>query len=407
MFTAGVDLGPPDSSPFLCCPRHLHQACEICVDSGRGAPARPRGGSRASERTSVAQGGGISGFAEGAGVGGGLARPAFGGTLLRRSVPPVDEARMASGDAEAGAGGGNARLAELIPRFLRLSALVALELGREVGAEENGHSSGRIALAPTAQWYLLLAGLLTRALLEGYLTAGWTGLAPVQILLGVGLCSTATSDTTTMSLPPPAAVAAADDEYVEFEPDGMPDLTDAVDVLFPSRSTNTDAGGGVGYENSAGGGEGSGSGSGAARGGGESEYAREMGQRLARVCTSPSTARRVYPRLFRPPFALYAYALPSFVPSFLIGLLVVPRNGSQFLDVPASTPDLAMHMEDLAWQYPAEPVERAALRFCEALARWRGKPELETVRPHPRSPTHIHIPLFSLALTFSFLLCRI
>ncbi len=37
-------------------------------------------------------------------------------------------------------------------------------------------------------------------------------------------------------------------------------------------------------------------------------------------------------------------------------------------------------MEDLAWQYPAEPVERAALRFCEAVAKWRGKPELETVR---------------------------
>lgn len=37
-------------------------------------------------------------------------------------------------------------------------------------------------------------------------------------------------------------------------------------------------------------------------------------------------------------------------------------------------------MEDLAWQYPAEPVERAAVRFCEAIARWHGKPELETVR---------------------------
>jgi hypothetical protein len=41
-------------------------------------------------------------------------------------------------------------------------------------------------------------------------------------------------------------------------------------------------------------------------------------------------------------------------------------------------------MEDLAWQYPAEPVERAAVRFCEAIARWRGKPELETVRFHTR-----------------------
>lgn len=37
-------------------------------------------------------------------------------------------------------------------------------------------------------------------------------------------------------------------------------------------------------------------------------------------------------------------------------------------------------MEDLAWQFPAEVVERAAVRFCEAVARWRGKPELETVR---------------------------
>ena len=37
-------------------------------------------------------------------------------------------------------------------------------------------------------------------------------------------------------------------------------------------------------------------------------------------------------------------------------------------------------MEDLAWQFPAETVERAAVRFCEAIARWRGKPELETVR---------------------------
>jgi hypothetical protein len=36
-------------------------------------------------------------------------------------------------------------------------------------------------------------------------------------------------------------------------------------------------------------------------------------------------------------------------------------------------------MEDLAWQYPAEPIERSAVRFCEAVAKWRGKPELETV----------------------------
>jgi hypothetical protein len=51
-------------------------------------------------------------------------------------------------------------------------------------------------------------------------------------------------------------------------------------------------------------------------------------------------------------------------------------------------------MEHLAWRYPAEPVERAALRFCEALARWRGKPELETVRspalPGSKRFSHTH-----------------
>ncbi|KAI0052339.1 hypothetical protein FA95DRAFT_1385929 [Auriscalpium vulgare] len=49
-------------------------------------------------------------------------------------------------------------------------------------------------------------------------------------------------------------------------------------------------------------------------------------------------------------------------------------------------------MEDLAWQYPAEPVERAALRFCEAIARWRGKPELETVRRRPECAASAHTP---------------
>jgi len=40
-------------------------------------------------------------------------------------------------------------------------------------------------------------------------------------------------------------------------------------------------------------------------------------------------------------------------------------------------------MEDLAWLYPAEPVERAAVRWCEAVAKWRGKPELETYKKKP------------------------
>jgi hypothetical protein len=60
----------------------------------------------------------------------------------------------------------------------------------------------------------------------------------------------------------------------------------------------------------------------------------------------------------------------------------------QFYDIPASTPDLATHMEDLVWQYPSEPIERAAVRFCEAVAKWRGKPELETVSLYPCTLSH-------------------
>lgn len=54
----------------------------------------------------------------------------------------------------------------------------------------------------------------------------------------------------------------------------------------------------------------------------------------------------------------------------------------QFLDIPSGTRDLTRHLEDLTWRYPVEPVERTSLRFCEALAQWRGKPELEKVSPH-------------------------
>jgi hypothetical protein len=55
----------------------------------------------------------------------------------------------------------------------------------------------------------------------------------------------------------------------------------------------------------------------------------------------------------------------------------------RFYAIQAKTPDLSTHMEDLAWNYPAEPVERAAVRWCEAVAKWRGKPELETYKRKP------------------------
>lgn len=280
----------------------------------------PRGESRTELSALMAQGGGISGFAEGVGIGSGLARSRTGGTLLRRgTVPPrpllPDDETYVSDDLGTHAlGTGNTVLAGLIPRFVRLSALVALELGREVSAEEIGPGSGSgsgpdnnrhreagAALVPTVQWYFLLAGLLTRAVLEGYLTAEWRGLAPLQVLLSFGLDGAAIphdvdDDDDDDGAVPRSPANAVEDKYVEFEPDGMPDLADAVDVLFPGRRAHAGAGGRETGNESRGGGEeqrgennGGGVGSrmnddAARAGGGEAEYAREMGQRLARVC---------------------------------------------------------------------------------------------------------------------------
>lgn len=316
----------PSSSPR--CPRHLHHSCEICIASDGGAQrtTRPRGASHADSNPTVAQGGGITGFAEGVGVGSGLVRSG-GGTLLRREIisppppppPPLDDDEIYLTDRlwTRTQGTGNTILTGLIPRFVRLSALVALELGREIGAEATGSGTGTSsgtgtnnndgqraaaaapALVPAVQWYLLLAGLLTRAVFEGYLTAEWRGLEPLQVLLSFGLGDVAIphdADDDDDGAVRRSRATAADEKYVEFEPDGMPNLSDAVDVLFPSRRANAGAGGGIGDESSndddgeegrRGNGErvGSGRNNDAAKlGGGEAEYAREMGQRLARVC---------------------------------------------------------------------------------------------------------------------------
>lgn len=283
----------------------------ICVNVREAPPPRPRGAGVLQPgrgREPISQGGGLTGFSAGTGVGSGLARRG-GGDVLRRAP------RMYDSDGGGGTGpGGGARLSELLPRFLRLSALVATELGEETGA--------RTPVRPAPGWYMLLAGLLTRAALEGYLYAGWSGLKPVEVLLGVGLGFQE------------GEYAEEDDGELEpwllpFEPEGMPRLRAALRVLFPvhasalssssSTPSNPDI---VPREEDE----------------DEASYAREMRARLAR-----------------------------------------------FIDVPSGTPDLSTHMEDLAWTFPAEPVERAALRFCESLSKWRGKPELETYRARPPS----------------------
>lgn len=59
----------------------------------------------------------------------------------------------------------------------------------------------------------------------------------------------------------------------------------------------------------------------------------------------------------------------------------------EFMSIPHDVQGLGAHLEAIADRYAAEPVERAALRFCESVARWRGKPELETYKKSPPTTT--------------------
>lgn len=190
------------------------------TSSGSLTAHNAAGGSGAG--VAVPEGGGLSGWLDGSGIGAGLLRPGIKGSVLRRKVNNSGVTFLPSAAANgkqthkevSSTGAGNAKLSALIPRFLRLSALVAAELGREVRGEEEDVPAANIgsastpgpntsgsttstqmgtakmyeaALRPSREWYMLLAGLLTRAVLEGYLTAGWRGAKAVECLLTVGL----------------------------------------------------------------------------------------------------------------------------------------------------------------------------------------------------------------------------
>lgn len=238
----------------------------------------------------------VTGWQDGSGIGSGLSSgPKKDYTLLRRKYD------------------GTTNLGDLIPRFLKLSALVAMELGLEaeergsVGAPQwnandtqnptsspikgkgravsassfdprsptpspaqqqsssppNGMGSGSdnsekiqmqyCALRPSSEWYALCAGLLTRAVLEGYVCGGWKGLGALETLMKVGLglrpdmLNVPTDDS-------PSPLGNGDREgsaqqyyhhhhnhhhqqenpYEEFDPDDFPTITESAKVLFPS-----------------------------------------------------------------------------------------------------------------------------------------------------------------------------
>lgn len=318
LYFNGSDPSTANSPPALRCPRHLHTGCEICIEVSTSRPTannlRNNGRSsvfvtdkrnsmstswKAMHSATGSNGSGITGWQEGTGVGSGLLRPAVRGSALRRTV--------IENDLKPGAG--NTKLSKLIPRFLRLSALVAAELGREARGEEdsssedgtmggtgdnegstavtntmglgtppsptlnmntsgqspwnNGNGGGgaytslpsspmmtrpmpsgqtsptiqasrerrrmyESALRPSREWYMLLAGLLTRAVLEGYFTAGWNGLQAVQCLLLVGL---GINDSISRR---DADEDDEEEQFASFDPDELPDLMQATKILFPS-----------------------------------------------------------------------------------------------------------------------------------------------------------------------------
>jgi hypothetical protein len=274
MYATGVDPRFANSPPAFRCPRHLHAGCGICVEAK--SSSRPAAGlaKKSSGDSNERSGGAITGWQDGNGVGSGLARPGAGGSVLRRrSTTSQNTSSVQTHTTEA-------RLSELIPRFLRLSALVATELGRETKEgvdwekEEEDRPQGSVpssspssartgssatqernrmyayALRPSQEWYMLLAGLLTRAVLEGYLTAGWKGLDAVDCLLmiGQGIVDIDADSDRKKGKEKDEGVSngeiCQDDDFEDnfewFDPNELPTLKDAARVLFPAlRNSRT------------------------------------------------------------------------------------------------------------------------------------------------------------------------
>ncbi len=129
------------------------------------------------------------------------------------------------------------------------------------------------ALRPSAEWYMLLAGLLTRAVLEGYLSGGWTGLQAVQclMLVGFGINEKAQVDRDRESVYE-GEVEDEEDGFASLDPDELPSLVEAIKILFPNLRDHSSG----------------------KKGRAEEEYEMEMLERLKRASWFP------YTRFFTP-----------------------------------------------------------------------------------------------------------
>ena len=126
---------------------------------------------------------------------------------------------------------------------------------RPESASDNGEKMQMqlFALRPSPEWYGLCAGLLTRAVLEGYLCGGWKGLGALETLMkvGLGLRPDVLNVPSEGSHSPMGEVDGEgsaqeyyhphrrhnnhhENPYEEFDPDDFPTLTESAKVLFPS-----------------------------------------------------------------------------------------------------------------------------------------------------------------------------
>lgn len=99
-------------------------------------------------------------------------------------------------------------------------------IGSSSGSRPRKHSlplQQHQHLPPSGEWYHLLIGILTRAALQGYLTAGWRGVDAVECLLGVGIGVTANPDRK---------------EEVDMSPSNLPSYFHSHSPASPKPNTN-------------------------------------------------------------------------------------------------------------------------------------------------------------------------
>lgn len=251
---------PPAGHPIdklkTLCPRHLRERCRICEPASSPSSSKqiePETGFSFSPATTR--------------IGAGLLKGWQG--LLRE--------RERSGGVDGQSKRTGSVLADMLPKFLRLSALIAIELAREARGEEpearNGQEGSDLRseavdssttmtstgtdttskpcathAQPTRAWFALLSGLITRAVLEGYVARGWKGADYIEILMGVGLGirdvgtrrqSSGIGDFRDDNQLPASSAPIVEDVRDEFDPDEMPGLVDACKILFSGLVRDT------------------------------------------------------------------------------------------------------------------------------------------------------------------------